>query len=96
LEAGKAFYTLNCAACHGINGEGNAIGPNLADNAYIHGGTDNHIFTAISEGIPAKGMQAWKHLTNKENLEAVTSYVISLIGSNPENAKAAQGEIFER
>lgn len=96
LEAGKSFYALNCAACHGINGEGNAIGPNLTDNAYLHGGSDRHIFTAISEGIPAKGMQAWKHLSNKENLEAVTSYVITLIGSNPPNAKSAQGEVFER
>lgn len=96
LEAGKTFYTTNCAACHGMNAEGNAIGPNLVDNAYINGGTDSHIFTAISEGIPAKGMQAWKHLANKKQLNEVTSYVISIIGTTPANAKAAQGEVFDR
>jgi cytochrome c2 len=96
LEAGKTFYTANCAACHGMNGEGNAIGPNLVDNTYLHGGSDSHIFTAVSEGIPAKGMQAWKHLANKSQLNEVTSYIISIIGTSPENAKAAQGDVFER
>ena len=96
LAEGMALYTTNCLACHGASGEGNAIGPNLTDNFFISGGTDEAIYTAIHSGIPAKGMQAWTGTLSPTDLAKVTSYTISLIGTNPENAKAEQGELFER
>lgn len=96
LEQGKAVYLKNCAACHGQHGEGNNIGPNLTDNFWLHGGTNDDIYTIIHEGFPSKGMQAWKYLISADELNQVTNYVISLIGTNPANAKAPQGSEFIR
>jgi len=96
LASGKEIFIKNCIVCHGQLGEGNKIGPNLTDNYWIHGGSNDDIYTIIVNGMPAKGMQAWKFLLNEEDVKKVTSYVISLIGSNPPNAKEKQGELFER
>ena len=86
---------MNCAACHGMAAEGNAIGPNLTDEFWIHGCKFDEIFNSIKNGYPAKGMTAFKTQLTDEKLAQVTSYVVSLKGSNPANAKAAQGEKCE-
>jgi cytochrome c oxidase cbb3-type subunit 3 len=55
----KALFVQKCAACHGDKAQG-LIGPNLTDNAWIHGaGTLKDIFGVINEGVLAKGMPAW-------------------------------------
>lgn len=38
LSAGKEIFTTYCSACHGNEGEG-GIGPNFADDYWIHGGS---------------------------------------------------------
>ena len=92
LNAGKEVYAaMNCAACHGTAGEGNAIGPNLTDNAWIHGCSFDEVFNIIKNGFPTKGMTAFKGQINDEKISQVASYVISLKGSNPANAKEPQG-----
>ena len=92
LNAGKDVYvSMNCAACHGTAGEGNAIGPNLTDNAWIHGCSFDEVFNIIKNGFPTKGMTAFKGQINDEKISQVSSYVISLKGSNPMNAKEPQG-----
>jgi cytochrome c oxidase cbb3-type subunit 3 len=93
IEEGKAIYKeMNCFACHGLNGEGNAIGPNMTDDYYIHGCKFQDIFNVIKNGEPAKGMTAFKGQMSDEKIQKVASYVMSLKGTNPANAKAAQGE----
>lgn len=96
LNAGKEVYaSMNCAACHGTVGEGNAIGPNLTDNAWIHGCSFDEVFNIIKNGFPTKGMTAFKGQINDEKISQVSSYVISLKDSNPANAKEPQGESCE-
>ncbi|MBX9928628.1 MAG: c-type cytochrome [Gemmatimonadaceae bacterium] len=90
LADGKAVYTANCAVCHRADG-GGQIGPNLTDDAWIHGATPAAIHTTISEGVLAKGMPNWGKLLAPEKVDAVTAYVISLKGSNPPNPKAPEG-----
>jgi cytochrome c oxidase cbb3-type subunit III len=93
IAAGKAIFTaMNCLTCHGSNGEGNAIGPNLTDNYSIHGCKFEDIFNTIKNGNPAKGMIAFKAQLTDEKIRQVASYVMSLKGSNPANAKAPQGD----
>jgi len=96
LASGKDIYVKNCAACHGQLGEGNQIGPNLTDKYWLHGGSNDDIYTITANGFPSKGMQAWKYLLKEDDLNIVVSYIISILDSNPPNAKAAQGELFER
>jgi len=98
LIAGKDVYIRNnCASCHGANGEGNKIGPNITDEYWLIGdGSNQSIYKAIYKGNPVKGMQAWKNLLTKEELTVITSYVISLKGTNPANAREPQGDKFPK
>jgi len=96
IAEGKAIYTsMNCFACHGMNGEGNAIGPNLTDDAWISGCDFQSVFNMVKNGNPAKGMTAFKGQLSDSKIQQVASYVLSLKGSNPANAKAPQGEACE-
>lgn len=95
LEAGKAVYTKNCVACHGPNGEG-GIGPNLTDEYWIHGGSFKDIVHTITVGVPQKGMVPWGPVLKKDEILQVASYVWSLYGTNPPNAKAPEGEKYDR
>lgn len=92
LEAGKAlFMEKACFACHGMNGEGNAIGPNMTDNFWIHGCEFADVIKTIRNGVPAKGMTPYKDQLNQQQTEQLASYVLSLVGTNPANAKETQG-----
>ncbi|PKV75464.1 cytochrome c oxidase cbb3-type subunit 3 [Pontibacter ramchanderi] len=91
LESGKAIYLQNCAACHGQAGEG-TVGPNLTDEYWLHGGDVNDIFKTVKFGVPSKGMVPWQGKLTKDQMLEVSSYILSLQGSNPPNAKEAQGE----
>ncbi len=96
LAEGKEIFTTNCAACHGPQGQGNQIGPNLTDEYWLHGGSNDDIYRVISEGVIEKGMQAWKNILTPDQLLKVTSYVISIQGTNPPDAREPQGELFKR
>ncbi|GEO05760.1 hypothetical protein AAE02nite_34240 [Adhaeribacter aerolatus] len=91
LEKGKTAYLQNCAACHGQAAEGK-IGPNLTDEYWLHGGEVNEIFKTIKFGITEKGMVAWNGKLSKDQMLEVSSYILSLQGSNPAGAKEPQGE----
>lgn len=92
LAAGKELYVGKaCFACHGMNGEGNAIGPNLTDNFSIHGCDFTNTIKIINNGVPAKGMTPYKGQMTQKETEQLSSYVLSLVGSEPANAKEAQG-----
>lgn len=96
LAEGKEIYaSMSCFACHGMNGEGNAIGPNLTDENWISGCDFQSVFNMVKNGNPAKGMTAFKTQLSDTKIQKVSSYVLSLVGSNPANAKAAQGEACE-
>jgi cytochrome c oxidase cbb3-type subunit 3 len=92
IAAGKVVYDANCQACHRPDG-GGLIGPNLTDDAWIHGGSPSQIHTTIAQGVLAKGMPAWDRLLKPEQVNAVTAYVISLKGTNPKDAKAPEGSV---
>lgn len=96
IEEGANIYReMSCFACHGMSGEGNAIGPNLTDNNWISGCDFKSIFNVIKNGNPAKGMTAFKTQLSDNRIQKVASFVVSLKGSNPPNAKAPQGEACE-
>ena len=94
LAIAKARFTKTCAPCHGNAAQG-LIGPNLTDNQWINGGKVSKIFTPITRGVPAKGMPPWGRTLIPEELSSLVSYIRSLQGSNPPNAKKPEGEIVE-
>ena len=93
IEAGKAVFIANCAACHGQLGEG-TVGPNFADDYWIHGGSVQDIFKSIKYGWVEKGMKSWKEDLSPMQISQVTSFIKSLRGTNPPNAKAPQGDLY--
>ncbi|WP_332732185.1 cbb3-type cytochrome c oxidase N-terminal domain-containing protein [Flavihumibacter sp.] len=93
IAAGKASYITNCAACHGQAGEG-TVGPNLTDDYWLHGGRINDIFKTIKYGVPEKGMRAWQEDFSPMQIAQLSSYIKSIKGSNPANAKAQQGDLY--
>lgn len=96
LEKGKkVFITNNCQSCHRPDGGGNAIGPNLTDAYWLHGGTVKEIFVTVKNGVVEKGMPAWGKVMSPKDVRDVTFYIMSLQGSNPPNAKASQGTLVE-
>lgn len=88
---GKQIYDKNCVACHGANGEG-MVGPNLTDEYFVHGNTIRQVYLVILNGVPEKGMLSWKAQLNPKAIQEVGSYVLSLVGTNPPNPKAPQGD----
>ena len=93
IADGAAIYKSNCAACHGNAGEGN-VGPNLTDKFWLHGGDMTSIYKTVKVGWPAKGMKSWEAELSPVQMKNVASYIKSLAGTNPANAKAPQGEEF--
>ena len=91
LGAGKSIFTTNCAPCHGASAEGK-VGPNLTDDYWLHGGEINHVYKTIKFGVSSKGMVAWKGKLAGKQILQVASYIRSLHGSKPANAKPPQGE----
>lgn len=91
LSAGKSVYTTNCAPCHGANAEGK-VGPNLTDEYWLHGGDINQVYKTIKFGVTSKGMVAWKGKLAGKQILQVSSYIESLQGSKPANAKEPQGD----
>jgi glucose/arabinose dehydrogenase len=65
-----AFFSNNCAACHGINLQGGTA-PSLLTNVWTQGADDVSIARAISEGNPIKGMPAWKEALTEAEIRAM-------------------------
>ena len=93
IDAGKQVYIANCAACHGQLGEG-GVGPNFADEYWIHGGSIQDIFKTIKYGYADKGMKSWKEDLSPMQIAQVSSFIRTLKGTNPPNGKAPQGDLY--
>lgn len=91
LDAGKQLFIGKCALCHGEKGEGK-VGPNLTDEYWIHGGDVQSVFKTIKYGVPSKGMVAWQNSMNGMQMQQLTSFILTLQGTNPPGAKKPQGE----
>lgn len=93
LNLGKTLYEANCSVCHGKAGEG-GVGPNFADEYWIHGGGVKDIFKTIKYGVPEKGMIAWKSQIKPSDIQKIASYILGFQGTNPPNQKEPQGEKY--
>lgn len=91
---GREVFMGKCMPCHSADG-GGLVGPNLTDKHWIHGGKPNDIYKVVQNGVPEKGMLAWKNLMTKEELIGVTVHVLSLKGTKPANPKAPEGKLEE-
>lgn len=87
LDQGRQLFATYCAPCHRADA-GGLVGPNLCDDYWIHGPTFADNVKVIWNGVPDKGMLAWKEQGFKpSDILAVASYIHTLRGSKPPNPK---------
>lgn len=92
LAEGKAIFEdpSRCVTCHTKDG-GGLVGPNLADDYWIHGARPIDILTTITNGVPDKGMLTWGPVLGAKKCAEVAAYVITLHGTKPAAPKPPQG-----
>lgn len=93
IAKGKEIFETMCWACHGKLGEG-GTGPNLTDPYWMHKGSLKDVYLSIKHGYPDKGMQAWEKQYSPKEILDLSSFILSLKGTNPPNGKAPQGDMF--
>ncbi len=93
IADGRRIFLKNCVQCHGKLGQG-IVGPNLTDDYWLHGGDFSSIVKTIRYGYPAKGMLSWLGVLKPDEIIKAASYVKTLRGTNPPDAKAPQGELM--
>ena len=96
IQAGKVLFVSKCAVCHAEHGGSSptGVGPNLADDHWIHGGSISDVFKSIKYGWPEKGMISWKDQFTPNQMAQLASFIKSIRGSNPAGAKEAQGNLY--
>lgn len=94
LADGKSIFLNTCASCHRRDGGGD-IGPNLTDDYWKHGGSIRSIFKVVKEGIPGTNMVAWGSAMSPEAIRNVSSYVLTLRGTQPQNPKKPEGDLYK-
>ena len=93
VKSGQEQFRRNCITCHGARGEG-IVGPNLTDQYWINGGGIRSVYTTIKNGVPQRGMISWKLVFTPKELQQIASYILSIQGSNPPNAKKPEGTLY--
>jgi alcohol dehydrogenase (cytochrome c) len=88
-EAGRQVFTARCAGCHGTDGNGGELGPNIATRVPTR--TDQELTTVVRQGLIASGMPAFANVSDSDTA-ALIQFLRTLkprAGSAPERAKVA-------
>lgn len=94
VAMGKELYLVNCSSCHMQNG-GGSVGPNLTDEYWIHGHSDEAITKVVAKGVLAKGMPPWEGILKPNDIKAVVAFVNTFKGKNVKGGKGPQGNKVE-
>jgi cytochrome c oxidase cbb3-type subunit 3 len=54
-----------------------AIGPDLTDTGWVHGGRPTEVYNLISKGVLTKGMPTWAPVLGATRMGEVTAYIMS-------------------
>src|SRR5262245_57800107 len=90
-DAGRQVFVARCAGCHGTDGNGGELGPNIATRVPTR--TDQELTTVVRQGLVASGMPAFANLSDSD-AGALVQFLRTLkprAGSAPERAKVALG-----
>ncbi|MDR8393424.1 c-type cytochrome [Aliifodinibius sp. S!AR15-10] len=93
IAAGKELF-MNpgqlCFTCHGNQGQG-LVGPNLTDEQWLHGCSPKEVAASIINGYPDMGMLPYGSATkiSNEQVQQLVSYIASIQGTEPADAKPA-------
>jgi putative heme-binding domain-containing protein len=76
IEAGKQQYTINCARCHGPDGD-NVANADIGRGKFRRASTDAALVTLIRNGIPGTTMAAFANMT-EPNAQTIVAYLRSM------------------
>jgi len=91
LALGEKIYKSKCFACHSIEGRGNAA-PNLTDMYWKYVNSEEDLYNVIANGKKGTMMLAYKNYLSPEELQAVFTYIKTLIGKKSNFGKKPEGE----
>lgn len=99
LAGGASVFRNHCSQCHGAGAAGGVGYPNLVDDDWLWGGTEEAIYVTLQHGIrweandetrfslmPAFGTD---EILTSEEIEAVTDHVLSWSGRGEANEMGA-------
>ncbi|MES1943538.1 cytochrome c oxidase, cbb3-type, subunit III [Salinisphaera sp. PC39] len=92
VATGQRIFANNCAVCHGSDARGAPGYPNLADGAWLYGGTPEAIKHSILNGRSGV-MPAWSQQLSDLEVRQVAAYVYELNGRDahrPDLVKAGE------
>ena len=72
--AGVPLYSANCAACHGVQGEG-GIGPQLQMNAFIQSNNNAELVQFLLEGRPGTAMAGYLDRLDETQLADIVAII---------------------
>ena len=92
LADGLTLYTANCNSCHGAA----SIGPDLSDDAWLHGGSATEVFDVIKNGVSGTAMTGYSKRMSNSQMQNVTSYIlVKLKDTDTGNTKGPEGPKHE-
>jgi alcohol dehydrogenase (cytochrome c) len=68
-DPGRQTFVTRCASCHGTDGNGGELGPNIAGR--VPARTDQELATVIHDGAPASGMPAFAAIAGQEQADLI-------------------------
>ena len=82
VAAGRATFATSCVACHlqSLRGKDEnpiAIGPNLTDQIWIHGGRPMELYDVVTKGVLLKGMPTWGPVLGARRSSEAVAYILS-------------------
>ncbi len=79
IAQGKIVFSTYCAACHGLNGQGNTVlgAPDLTDTVWIYGGSLDDIRQTVRNGR-TNHMPAQVERLGERQVKLLTAYVVHL------------------
>ncbi|GHA31656.1 c-type cytochrome [Photobacterium aphoticum] len=77
VASGRILFQTHCAACHRDNAQGAKHFPNLIDNVWLYGGTDEAIIHSIEKGRNG-AMPGWVDVLNQDQIAKMSYYLASL------------------
>jgi mono/diheme cytochrome c family protein len=101
VNAGYRLYQANCAACHGVDGNGGGplsgttpvTPPSLRAHLAEH--SDGDLFYWISEGLPG-GMPGWRSQLSETDRWNLVNYLRSLDSEGPTSDSTTSAGAAER
>ena len=76
---GAQIFASTCAGCHGFDGKGTPLAPNIATNPVVQKLSQKELTEILLNGVPGTGMPSFRSL-GAGSIRAVAEYVHSIEG----------------